>query len=460
MNYTSSFSSVYDYALVPDTLDMSFKQNYTKRFAYGTIKHQLTERKISWPTFGFTYSYYEISSFRYLDSSEIILPDSLFTNKMDVVSISMKPEMEWRRTYGEKIAMSAKVYYEILELTNSESFPSQDQTKRKYKNLFSELNISFPLLKDKPLVNISYTSSPDRPDHGQLQPYRDNTTAFVWSTGNSQLQQAISHKAVLKYTGKGNKKGFTFQTAMEASYTSNPIRTSAVMASSDTLLPYGWKVSQGTLFYTYRNFSYEKKIDGNFAVEIPVKKLRSKLILTPLFNYILLPSSISDNTGNMEQTKYSGRISWRTNLKYAISFSLNYWQDHITLKSDILTSYSGKYNNRTAFINLNWRPKKKNILGECSFIVNTFEGLEDGYDQVLFLLSPKITWYRYKEKRMLIDIEFFDLLNQNKYFQRNVTPFYIEDRISTAMGRTVLIHFKYQPGVLNKKQIERKKADF
>lgn len=459
--YTSGFFSFYDYALTPDTLQMTVKQEYSNRSLSGSLVYDPTDGKINWPALTLIYAYRESHSFRHLDSGNVIQTDPFFTNKTDLFSTSLKPGIDWRTKYGKKVPVSIKMYYDIRHHNNFESFPSQDFVKRSYKNLFAEASVSFPMVKNKPLVNVSYVSSSGRPGIELLQPYMDIAIPFVWGTGNNSLQQSVSHKASISYDGKGSKKKFVLKTAMEFVYTTNPIRASAVWASLDTLLQNTWKIPQGTVFYAYKNFSYEKKGNANVTLEIPVRKLSSNLILNPLFNYLYLPASLNEKAAGMEQTRYSGRFSWKTTLKYGLSFSLLYWQDNNYIRSDIASALSGKYINRTGQFNFDWVPKKKKLddfLFSLNYSIRTYEGLPGATDRVISILTPKITFYRIKETRLQLDLEFFDLLNQNKYFQRRVTPFYTEDRLSTAMGRTLIIRMRFQPGFLNRKSIERKKT--
>ncbi|MEO8117331.1 MAG: outer membrane beta-barrel protein, partial [Bacteroidota bacterium] len=279
-------------------------------------------------------------------------------------------------------------------------------------------------------MSINYNGSTTQPSIQQIQPIQDNTNPLIITIGNPLLKQAFVHNIRLfanSYKVFSQRGFFLFG---NFSTTQNAIVTSSVVDYSSGKTVNQYINSNGSYNYS-SSFDYNmklKKLDMNVSAGLNVYG----------GNYSNFINNIKNTTTNNDFGINAG-INKQKEKKYDFNYRINV--DYNTSKSSINSSIQTNYWTYNHNLSLNLTLPKR-------FEFNT--DVDASFRQKTDLFTKNndvIQWNAYIGKKLfkndkgLIKFSAYDILDQNKGYDRYITSSVIQETNYQTINRYFLLSF-------------------
>lgn len=304
-------------------------------------------------------------------------------------------------------------------------------TSRKYNftNFFPRGNFVYQISKQSSL-RLNYNGSSRAPSLDQLQPIVNNIDPLNIALGNPDLKQSFNHRFQLSYndyhvlTERGTWANVSFSPTSNAFSTSD--RIDSGRRYYQTVNVSGNYNLNGYISYFFK----WKKPEMNVSFNLDGSNFRNSNFINSKFN-----TTASHNYGfgidvsKDKEKKYNVRLGTRINRNFSQSsvqpdLATRYWSGNlqgdisIDLPGDLIISTDGDFD---------WRQRTR---------------VFDRNNNV-FLWNAKIEKKIFKKKTATIGINVYDILNNNKGFQRDINSNYIRERNYDIVKRYALLSFTW-----------------
>lgn len=416
-----------DGSLISDTIDQKVEENNDNRNLAIRLSYTepiLDERMLE-VNYGYTYNFNANNRRTYdRDKSRSVydqLNDSLTNdfnnlNSNHFAGISM---MTRRKRYNYTLGVDMQ--FNNLESRNI----SKDSTLRQYTINFSptaHLNYN---LENGARLRVAYRGQTGQPSLQQLQPVPDLSNPLFISQGNPDLKPSFTSNMMVNYNKFNRQRMNSVFFSLSGTYTTNKI------VNSTTLTSDGKQISRPV------NVNGVYNVAMFLVNNIPVSKDNA--------------ASINTNTA----VSFSRDVSFVNNVKtFTGNFNLTQGVNAGYYKQDLLTasanadlsynvaSYDARFFNYKLSLNTTvFLPLGFMLMANVDYIANT--GRDEGYNLKYTMLNASISKSFFKQKKGLIRLEGYDLLNQSSSVTRTVTEFYIEDTESRILRRYFMLSFHY-----------------
>ena len=305
-----------------------------------------------------------------------------------------------------------------------------------YTNLFPTARLNYKIGAQK-AVNLNYSGSPQSPTIDQIQPIFENTDPLNVLIGNPLLKQAFRHNISLFYNNFQVLTGKSVWINGSFSPVQNAIVTSQVTDSLGRRILQYVNTNGNYNFWSGFNFGFKlKKSELNINSHVNLSGSRNVNFIQPP-GYTSLLKNIANNTN----------VNLGVGLSKYKENKYDFWIDQSVSRNFSKSSISNKGKNAYWTGNLNangsyYLSKKWEISNE--FEVSLREKF-DAFDKNTNVVewNAHVTRKFFKNNNASVKLQVFDILNQKKGFERNITQNYITEKNYEVLRRYFLLSFTW-----------------
>ena len=365
--------------------------------------------------------------------------DTLLSNKFDNDYITQKGGLAYRYR-NDFLNLNAQLLYQRADLKSNQDFPVDFDSKYTFDNILPALQVNIKFSQTSNL-RFNYRTSTSAPSITQLQNVVNNSNPLQLSTGNPNLKQSYSHSLMARFSEISPSMTNVFMSFLALNFRNDYISTSTFYSSRDTVIdninvPAGAQLSKPVNLDGY--WSVMGFVNYGFPLDFAGLNLNLSLggsyVKTP--GYINFQKNISNSYNLNPQINISSNIS--ENLDFNIFTRANFNKTTNSIRS----SLDNNYNSFLTGLNFNW------IFWEGFFIQSDvsnqfYTGLASSSASNYTLLNLSLGKKFLENNAAELKLTVFDLLQQNKSYQTNVTDSYIEYSQSSVLSRYITLTFTY-----------------
>jgi hypothetical protein len=348
----------------------------------------------------------------------------------------------------EKANLNGGLTYQYAELRGNTSFPEIDSTQISFNSVLPNLMFNYKFTKFTNL-RITYRASTNSPSTTQMQKVVDVSNPLFLTTGNPQLKQEIRHFAMSRFSHSNKDKTSNLFGMLFFQRIQNYIGNSTLFAERDTVI-YGQKVNRGTQLSMPENF--DGAWNGRILTTIgfPVKPIKSNLNFNTGFSYNRLPSTIDtmNNFTSAPRVNFSNSYGINmgtvlsSNISEKIDFSLTYNINYNIVENTLQPNSNNNYFYQIGSVTFNWE-FWKGFFVQNSITYQNYNGISSNINNQYTLWNFNLGKKLFKNKSGEIKLSCFDILDQNKSLNRNVTESFIEDSNTQVLQQYFILAFTY-----------------
>ncbi|MGN6419061.1 MAG: outer membrane beta-barrel protein [Pseudobacter sp.] len=356
------------------------------------------------------------------DLIDTVLTDA-FTNRTEIsnpdISLNYLKENRFRGTVG----------FGMQWLRQKSTSLIQKAMDERYLNLFPTANISYQLSK-KGEVSFYYNGSTQQPSPQQLQPVPDNSNPLYINMGNPDLRPSFSHSfsaSIRQSTGKLywfgtlNYGTTTNQIVTETYFDELRRQVSVPINMNGNHFAGG----NATVSRTWKSKTWSFRANTNLGI-----------------NYSRNIARIDKQNVETKTYSFNGRMYFSTTYKELINFMPSY---SIRLSD---TKFNMAQNQNPSNINhvfttdlfINW-PKRLIIENNLMYSYNS--RIASGFRKGVTSWNAAANYQLFKNKRGMLRIAIYDILQQNTNVSRSITQNYIQDVQVQVLQQYYLVSFIY-----------------
>lgn len=300
--------------------------------------------------------------------------------------------------------------------------------ERNYVNFFPRANINYKF-NQTTRISLSYRGQTNQPSISQIQPVSDNSNPLIITVGNPFLKQSFEHSVNFNFNNYKVLSQRGIYTYAGLSTTSNAIVTNNKTDTSGRTI----------LQYTNANGNYN--IYSGFGLNKKLQKLDMNTGIN--FNYNNSAySSFVNAVQNKTKNAYYGLSLYfdkEKEKKYNINFNPNigYNTSVSSINKELTTKYWTMSQSVAATFYLPW---KLEINNNFQYDYRQKTSAFDNNNNV-FLWNAYIGRKLMKNDKALIKFQGYDILNQNKGFERIINTNVIEERNYQTLTQYFLLSF-------------------
>ena len=341
-----------------------------------------------------------------------------------------------------KFMFMTRARVEIAELNGEETFPNVGEPISKNFVNF----VPFAMIRYNPSrqenVRLFYRSNATAPQVSQLQTVINNANPLQLSTGNSDLNQSVSHRLFGRYQKTNTEKSTVFFLLVGGSVQQNYIGNSLYLNETSNPLFDNLTLDPGAQITQPVNMDGYWDARTYITYGIPLSKIKSNLNFDVGWDYSNTPSLINDLSNISKNTSYRGGLVLSSNISEKVDFTLSTRTSYSTVANTVNTASNN--NNITQSSRLKFNIIfGKDLIYRTNLTHQLFAGLSDEFNQNYWLWNMSIGKKIFKNKLGEISISAFDILKQNNSIQRNITEVYIEDVRTQPLTRFFMLNFIY-----------------
>jgi len=382
------------------------------------------------------------------------LRDSLVSNVFNNTYISHAAGLNYRYQF-EKISFAVGLNAQEAILTKNQFFPGSFTASRNFSSLLPNAMFMYRLTQ-KNNFRVFYRASNTPPSIDQLQDVLNNSNPLLLNIGNSALRQNFQHNLNMRYSGVNTEKNTSLFVLLGGTYTNDYIGNSTIIAQNDTVVFSKIFLARGSQISRPENFNnfYSLRFFVNYS--FPIKAIKSNLNLSAGCNYNNVPAKINDRINYSNSTTPNLGIVLSSNVSEYVDFLISSNSSYNSVVNSLQTDLNSVFINQNSKLKVNVMPTKKLVLqAEYNHQINS--GLTSTFNQNISLFNAAVAYKFLKDNKGELRLFVFDILNQNRSIQRNITETYIEDTRTTILQRYFILTFTYNFKSYFKKDTEEVK---
>lgn len=337
-----------------------------------------------------------------------------------------------------KFSLMGGVNLQQAILKNDQEFPAVLDMKRDFVSVLPSALMNYTINGGNAL-RLQYRASSSAPSVSALQDVIDNTNPLMVTAGNPNLKEQIGHAATLRYT-RTLKTGQTFIAMLGATFRANYVSDSSYVAKKAEEIVPGVTLDKGSQYTRPVNMSGYYSMQGMLTYGFPVDFLKSNINLSLSANYANVPNIFEGVKNMTRELNLIPKIIVGSNISERLDFTLSYSAAVNCAKSDLEGSETDKYINHSAQAKFGWTVWKGITLAS-TFRYVRYSGLGEGIDY--YLWNASIGKKFLKNNAAEIKLEAFDLLRENRSFNRTVGSNYYEYTSGNVLKPYAMLSFVY-----------------
>ncbi|MBP5315706.1 MAG: TonB-dependent receptor [Muribaculaceae bacterium] len=280
-------------------------------------------------------------------------------------------------------------------------------------------------------LNIDYRSRSNNPSISQLQPVEDKSDPLRIVIGNPDLKPTFTHNVRARFSDFNMESQRSIMSFLDGSYALNSIVSKTI-----------YNPETGGQTTTYVNENGIFSLMGACMVSFPLKN-RNWQFTSHFFGRY--NSTVGYNNGDRNRTNTVG-----LNFGPGIAFRPDNFQFEIrptyslqATKSELKLSGNSTVHTYGAMLNASYyTPFGLSI--DTDFRFSGTHGYTSGYNKNTWMWNASISQQLLRDKSLTVALKVYDLLQQNKNIQRNVTANYIDDVEYNSLTRYFMITLSYR----------------
>jgi len=366
------------------------------------------------------------------------------TNVFKNTYLSNRGGVSYRYNVMRKYNVMGGLDFEQANLSSDQDFPRILEVNRSFQKILPQLSFNYRFSQEKNL-RIFYRTNTNAPSISQLQNVVNNNNPLFLRSGNAELNQDYQQTLTVRYGKTNLEKSRTFLFYIYGSFvkdyignatfynrTQDSVNVNQIDLAPGQQLTYPVNVPEnwnGRTFVTYG---------------LPLKFIKSNINLNTGFNYNRTPAIIDDAENLAHNYTFSQGLILSSNISENMDFTLSYSANYTIVKNSLTTNnrVDNNYFTHLSSFRLAYQPWKGLVIN--SNLTNSFfSGLSSTFDQGIWFWNAGIGYKFLKNKALEAKINAFDLLNQNKSINRNVTETFIEDSQTNVLTRYFMFTATY-----------------
>ena len=286
---------------------------------------------------------------------------------------------------------------------------------------------------------INYSGTPTEPTFNQLQPYTDLTNPQNPVIGNPDLKPSFTNTINMQFNDYIANSQANISANVATTFISNQVTTNNILVP--VLVNKGGKTTQSYITDThYVNLNGAYSVTGNYnlAKQYDDRKYNLELNGNVTYGYNV---AMTDNIENFSTT-------WRYNERFGPRIDPNDWLEvnpyvsyDVTTSTNTLTAYNT--NTKTFALSMDGRMYfLKTFMFGYSASKNFVSGISSNVTKNPFVVNATIEKEFFKKHNGILSIQMFDLLDQNNFVNRVITPTGFTDTKTNALSRYVMVSFR------------------
>lgn len=354
----------------------------------------------------------------------------------------------------DRIRVSVGLNYQHALLQGERTYPNSYLIERNFSNLLPSASFNYRWDKNRNL-RLNYRSSTNAPDISQLHDVLDISNPLLIRTGNAALSQDYTHTLWLRYSVTDPKKNKSFFVNLYGSYVNNYIGTETIYPT--TLISLGENISMAPGSQLSRPVNLNGYVTARSFVTygLPIQKLKSNLNVNAGINYNRLPGQIryagsydelfsgGATIANLaHQWSFNAGLVLSSNISEKVDFTLSHTSYYNTVRNTSQQNADNNYYSENTSLSMNLLFGDR-LKFQTSGVHTLYAGLSQGYNQSYLLWNAGLGYKMLHDKSLELSVNAYDILNQNKSIDRNVTDSYVEDRYTQVLQRYFMLNLTY-----------------
>ncbi len=342
---------------------------------------------------------------------------------------------------GEKLRGRIGVAYQYAELGSDQTFPVAFQGSRSFHNLLPTAFLRYTFSREKNL-RVIYRVRTDEPSISQLQNVINNSNPLNLTTGNPDLQQAVNHLFITRYSSTNVEKGTSLFGYIFLQTATNYIATETTIAETTQELQDGIVLNRGSQLSRPVNLEGYWNARSLITYTIPSKLLKSNITFSSGANFSRLPGVINGVENRTDNITFNQGLTVASNISEKIDFNISGNASYTLVENSLQPELNDNFFSNTTSLNLNL------IIGK-GFVIRQqvthqlFRGLSEEINQDFILWNMSLAKKFLKDNRAELSLSVFDLLEQNVSIGRQVAETYVEDTRTNNLQQYFLLTFTY-----------------
>jgi len=287
---------------------------------------------------------------------------------------------------------------------------------------------------------INYSGTPNEPTFNELQPFTDYTNPQNPIVGNPDLKPSFTHSIMTTYNNYMADSHFNFSTNINTSFINNQV------VNNNVLVP-EYLTKKGRRDTTYIPFTHYVNLNGGYNINANynlAKQYDNRAYNLELNGNVSYGHNVamSNNVENYSDT-------WSYNERFGPRIDPNDWLEVNPYVSYAVTKSS---NTLPGAIYVDTKTLALNVTGRFYFLKtwmfgysaskNYVTGISQNLTKNPFVINATVEKELFKKHNGILSIQAFDLLDQNNFVNKVITPTGYTDTKTNALSRYVMVSFR------------------
>jgi hypothetical protein len=389
----------------------------------------------------FNYSYSDRYTYGY-DQSTLAYTrvDSILSNEFDNKNFTQRGGLSYRYNF-QKLNFNIGANYQNLRLVSEQLFPVDFYGSTSFNSIQPDAVLQYRFAQNSQL-RIQYRASTRAPSISQLQNVIDNSNPLRLTSGNPDLDEQYTHNVNIRYNLTRVSQGQSFLVFSNVNVSNNFLGSSNFTASRDTLLAEGVLLRRGAQYIRPENLGQQQSFVTFANFGFPFKPLKSNLSMNLRTTISRSPSLINNTNFYSTNTGVSPGLNLSSTISPQVDFNVSYRVNFSSVSYEQPNLSNSSYNQQTGTFQFTWTPWNK-LVFVTDFAFNRYDGLGEDIDQNQSVLNAAIGYKFLKKNAGELRLTGFDLFNQNKNINRQITDSYIQDNLTQSLTRYFVVTFTY-----------------
>lgn len=374
------------------------------------------------------------------DGTDYTELDPNLSNKYDNTYNTQRGGLSYKYN-NKEYNLNIGANYQHADLEGIQEYPVPVTIQKTFSNFLPSAMLNYKFTRTQNL-RIMYRTNTNAPSISQLQNAPDISNPLLVRTGNPNLKQDYTHTLTLRYGNTNTTKSTSFFAMLYGSYVQDYIGNATTIPDTDI------EIAEGIILNRGAQLSRPENLDGYYSLRsfltygMPVRPIKSNLNLNLGANMNRIPAIINNVTNYANNYTLNGGLVVSSNISENLDFTLSYSGNYNIVRNTIQTQADNNYYYQNTSLRLNWI-----FLGGFVFNTNVnhnlYTGLAEGFNQSFVLWNASFGYKFLKDRSLDIRLTAYDILNQNRAIERNVTDTYIEDSYTNVLRRYFMLNLTY-----------------
>jgi hypothetical protein len=287
---------------------------------------------------------------------------------------------------------------------------------------------------------INYSGTPTEPTFNELQPFTDYTNPQNPIIGNPDLKPSFTHTIMTTYNNYIADSHFNFSTNISTTFINSQV------VNNNVLVP-EYLTKNGRLDTTYVPYTHYVNLNGGYTVNANynvAKQYDNRAYNLELNGNVSYGHNVamSNNVENYSDT-------WSYNERFGPRIDPNDWLEVNPYVSYAVTKSS---NTLPGAIYVDTRTLALNVTGRFYFLQtwmfgysaskNYVTGISQNLTKNPLVINATFEKELFKKHNGILSLQAFDLLDQNNFVNKVITPTGYTDTKTNALSRYVMLSFR------------------